>query len=73
MKLELNIGALSPSISEQVKEQLNYTDGDIEYFSELGTSIVDLYINDIITSSEKTKACNRLMKKITKHLNSLKK
>jgi len=71
MELGLHFGALAPSISEQIKVHLNYADDEIEQFSKLGQEIIELYVCDIITDSEKTKACNRLMKKITKYLNNL--
>lgn len=70
--LNLHFGALHPNISEQIKEQLNYTDNTILEFDKDANAITRLYLGGVSTDSEKRKACKRLMKQITKYLNSLK-
>ena len=69
MKLELYFGALVKNVSEQVQEQLDYIDDTLIRFNSTQYSIAKLYVEGIITTSEKAKANHRLMKKITKYLN----
>lgn len=72
IQLGLYFGALCPSISEQIKEQLNYADDVMLEFDKDADAITRLYGGGIITDSEKTKAHKRLTKQITKYLNGLK-
>ncbi len=56
MKLGLCFGALSPSISEQIKEQLNYIDETVLGFDEDAKSLVRVYLGGLITDGENEKA-----------------
>ena len=69
MKLELYFGALVKNVSEQIQEQLGYIDDTTIRFDSTQYSIAKLYVEGVITTSEKNKANHRLMKEITKYLN----
>ena len=72
MEIGLQFGALAPPISQQIQEQLNYTDDKIKKFDEDAKCLVWAYLADLITDDENQKARQRLNKKIVKHLNSIK-
>ncbi len=67
-KLELYFGALVKNVSEQVQEQFDYIDDTMIRFDSTQYSIAKLYVEGIITASEKSKANHRLMKEIVKYL-----
>lgn len=73
MEIGIHFGALAPSVSEQVQKQLNYTDAKLLEFDKDANALVRVYMSGIITDGENRKARQRLMKQVTRHLNSLKK
>ena len=77
MDIEITLGALAPSIIEQLKEfnlpeELNLPDGKIaqlQSFDLDASAITRLHVRGIITDAECNNARKRLMKKIAKALN----
>ena len=70
MKLELYFGALTESVSEQLKKQFNNPNLDLPMFDEDAEALVRVYVRGIISDSENQKARKRLMKKIVSYLNT---
>lgn len=68
MKLYLHFGALTKSVSEQIKEQLNYTDKNLEQFDKDADALVRVHVRSIITDGDVAKARIRLNKAIAKYL-----
>ena len=71
MSIKITLGALAPSITEQLKE-LNLPDDKIAQvlpFNLDADAITRLHIRGIITDTEYNNASKRLMKKIVQVLN----
>ena len=70
MRLELYFGALTDSVSEQLRKQFNNPNMDLAMFDEDAKALVRVYVRGIISDSENQRARKRLMKKITSYLNT---
>lgn len=69
MELRIGIGAMSPSIYDQlIKQGVKVTKKECEHFQKDVDSLNRLRIRGLITDSESHKANQRFMKMLTKEL-----
>ena len=68
MELKIHFGALASPISEQIRNQLNYTDDNIKHFDKDADALVRVHGRGIITDNDVRLGRIRLNKTITKYL-----
>lgn len=66
-RLGLSFGCLVPPLSEQLKEY-NLSKAALKRLQKFHDAIFLLYASNIITDSERDKACQRFMKRIVKEI-----
>ena len=69
MKLQIRVGALAPSLSEQLKQQnLGCSKEELKHWTLDSEAINRLRIRGVITDGEAHKAGMRLLRKISKRV-----
>lgn len=69
-EIGLHFGLLADPIEKQLNEQ-GFTLGKDKEYEDYADSILDLWMDNILTEKEKNKCLDRLFKRITKHVKPL--